>query len=440
MKMSKLNASAAAVLFAVLLSLAPVGAQASGLASLIPNLFARTIVLAPNGHEAHFTDQDNKLATTGLEINSSIVAQLATFPLGSSAGGFTYTFDASLGVFTRSTDSFGPLYAERAQTLGKGKWNTGLSYLRTTYDKLDSLDLRKGDISFPLFHKDVNSDGTSNTLFFEGDVIEARSFLALDSTTSVLFATYGVTDRFDIGVAVPFQKVEIDSSATLTIDRIATSNIPQIHRFPDGSSEQTTVARGSASGLGDVVVRGKYRMWDSAKSGFAVALDVRLPTGNEKDLLGTGATRTKAYLVWSTAWGSFEPHVNAGYTVSSGGGSSAVDVPDEVNYAVGADFPVHPRVTIAVDAVGRMLRDTARFTETTKTLSFTTSTNPAIQFTDRPDLTISRGNVNSTLLSLGVRFNPAGNFLINANVLYSVTKAGLRDEGIIPLLGIDYSF
>ena len=148
-----------------------------------PQPLRLTIVLAPNGHEAHFTDQDNKLATTGLEINSSIVAQLATFPLGSSAGGFTYTFDASLGVFTRSTDSFGPLYAERAQTLGKGKWNTGISYLRTTYDKLDNLDLRKGDISFPLFHKDVNSDGTSTSLFFEGDVIEARSFLALDLTT-----------------------------------------------------------------------------------------------------------------------------------------------------------------------------------------------------------------------------------------------------------------
>ena len=228
--------------------------------------------------------------------------------------------------------------------------------------------------------------------------------------------------------------------ATLTIDRIATANIPQIHRFPDGSSEQTTVARGSASGIGDVVLRGKYRMWDSAKSGFAAALDVRLPTGDEKDLLGTGAMRTKAYLVWSTAWGSFEPHVNAGYTFSSGGGSSSVDVPDEINYAVGADFPVHPRLTIAFDAVGRLLRDTARFKETSRTLSYTTSINPVIQFTERPDLAISRGDVNSTLLSLGLRFNPAGNFLINANVLYSVTKAGLRDEGVIPLIGIDYSF
>ena len=41
------------------------------------------------------------------QLNNQLALQLSTFPLASSAGGFTYRFDPGLGVFTRATDSFG---------------------------------------------------------------------------------------------------------------------------------------------------------------------------------------------------------------------------------------------------------------------------------------------------------------------------------------------
>ena len=37
-------------------------------------------------------------------------------PLPSPGGGFTYQFDSSLGVFQRTTQSFGPILADRAET------------------------------------------------------------------------------------------------------------------------------------------------------------------------------------------------------------------------------------------------------------------------------------------------------------------------------------
>ena len=146
----------------------------AGLADLIPSLFAQRIELAapPPGspfssHAAHFVDGGQRLNATGAALNGSLTSQLATFPIGSSAGGFTYTYDSTLGVFNRSSESFGPVFAERSQTLGRGKWNTGFSYLRAEYDKLDGLDLGNGEIAFPLIHQDVNADGTQTTLFFD---------------------------------------------------------------------------------------------------------------------------------------------------------------------------------------------------------------------------------------------------------------------------------
>ena len=53
------------------------------------------------------------------QIEQQIGTQLSSLPLGSSSGGFTYSYDPSLGTFTRTTDTFGPAFAERAQTLGR---------------------------------------------------------------------------------------------------------------------------------------------------------------------------------------------------------------------------------------------------------------------------------------------------------------------------------
>ena len=70
-------------------------------------------------HEAHFSPIDaNELNNPAVGIvenfNQLMKVQLSTFPIGSSAGGFTYLFDESLGTFRRASRSFGPAFAERA--------------------------------------------------------------------------------------------------------------------------------------------------------------------------------------------------------------------------------------------------------------------------------------------------------------------------------------
>src|SRR5215471_18511645 len=116
--------------------LAPVvsAQDASGkLSLLIPTLFGPTGLklqsqtLLPDGstHSAHF---NNAFQSEFTQFNIALASQLAAIPLPSPASGFTYTFDSSLGVFQRSTQSFGPILTERAETIGKGKFSSGISY------------------------------------------------------------------------------------------------------------------------------------------------------------------------------------------------------------------------------------------------------------------------------------------------------------------------
>jgi Putative MetA-pathway of phenol degradation len=139
---------------------------------------------------------------------------------------------------------------------------------------------------------------------------------------------------------------------------------PDTHTFEYGNADATQTVRrsGRVTGLGDIVVRTKYHFLRAAGGGLAAAIDLRLPTGDADNLLGTGGTEAKILLVASGERGRFGQHVNFGYTVANGdvagtvSGLTATSLPDEINYTGGVEFIAHPRVTLMGDVVGRTLR------------------------------------------------------------------------------------
>ena len=419
---------------------------AADLADLIPTLFGTRIVLAPPApgfpsHEAHFLDESLALAATGRTLNASLLEQISAFPLASSAGGFTYTFDPALGTFTRTTESFGPVYTERAQTIGRGKWNLGFSYQQASYDQLDDIGLEEGGIQFQLAHVD-DPPGSTNppNPFFEGDVIGVREFIQLDSSTAVLYANYGVSDRFDLSIAVPLVTVDIDARAQLSINRLSTPAQPGIHRFADGSSTAEFRASDSASGIGDAVVRGKLRFLGTGGGGLAMAVDVRLPTGDEQDLLGTGTTQGKLSLIGSAGAGRFGVHGNVGYSVASGEGDVVGEVPDELSYAVALDVALHPRITVAGEVVGRTLFDATRAVVGQETFTFREGATGPVRSTSLPVVSFAQDDVQLLFGALGVKFNPAGNLLLSVDALFPLGEDGLQQDGVIAVAGAEYSF
>jgi hypothetical protein len=433
--------------------LAPGAAQAQdcstsdGLACLLLRFFSESnpVVLQqapePFNHSAHFVSQPEARATL-TELNRSIATQLSTFPITSSSGGFTFTFDPALGVFNRSTETFGPVFSERPLTSGKGKFSVGVTHTISTYDKFEGNDLRDGEMKLYLTHLDTNNDHTSLAPWFEGDVIESDLFIELENDTTVLFANYGVTDRFDVGVAIPYLKVDLNARIATGIQRLATGADPFIiHQFNDGTTTRDFVESGNAEGVGDVLVRGKYSLVAKPGAGLAAAVDVRLPTGDDEDLLGSGGTQTKVFLIGALRPSRrFAPRATAGYVFSSGGSDLIGDLPNEIDYSAGFDAGLHSRVTLTADFLGRTILDATRVELQNRVLVNSLRTNPAARIETQVTTPVpTTGNLNLWLGSVGVKVNPVGRLLLVGNVLFALGNDGLQDE-VTPVFGIDYTF
>jgi hypothetical protein len=446
--------------------------QGTPLATILPELLGNTITLLPSSlpdqpnHIAHFrpgADADQLKVPS--QVNQALLTTLSTYPLGSPSGGFTYSFDPALGSLTRSSNSFGPSFAERALTTGRGKVSVGLGFQHALYDTFEGLNLRQREIKFYVPHSDCCSrgaaeqstpDGSRLTPPFEGDLIEAGLSLQLSSDTSVLFVNYGISDRFDVSLAVPFVRVEMSASVLARIERLATASEPSVHAFEGNSDQHLFRLSGVAAGVGDIVLRGKYAFASKGPFGLAGVVEARVPTGDEENLLGTGAVQTKVLGIVSLDRGSLSPHLNVGYTFSSKGALPGTRLPDEIVAAAGFDFAVNPRVTMSFDVLSRTLRDAGRMRLSDKTFDFAAAGSGGgaggggggggggrppteIQSVTRTELQLVSGNLQLYLGAAGVRFNPWRTVLVTGNLLFPFTNAGLRDR-VTPAVGIDYLF
>ncbi len=484
-----------------LAALAAPAATAQSLSELLPRLISESVTMpstagnvAGNPHEAHFLPAAAQLRAP-YALNAAIVAQLATFPIGSSSGGFTYTLDEKTGIPQRSSGSFGPSFAERSLTIGKRKLSVGLNFQQVRFDKFEGLDLEQG-VRFYLQHNDCCpnqlADGTPNpnaavtpsedsNPFFEGDLVRDDLDLRVRTDTVVLFANYGLTDNFDIAAALPVVRVEMDATMRSTLLRVATASNPSIHNFGSPNpNEKTSRESGSASGIGDLLLRAKYRFLERQRGGLALAFDARLPTGDENDLLGTGATQLKGSLIYSENFGRFEPHLNLGYTLSRGGLAPGVasyelgddvptpipgasdayntvfrgqtpagplteaelELPDELNYTLGFAIQATPRLTLNADFVGRTLLDVNRFGTVSRSFNYRTAAGAPLQavtYPDVTDVTVSQDNLTLLLGIAGFKLNIAKTLLLNGNVLFPLSSNGLRPTTTL-VVGLDVAF
>ncbi len=301
-------------------------------------------VNAANGHGNHFIPDviAGNAAIIGF-LTNAIGTSASSIPLGSSSSGQTFKFVNGLPV--KTSNSAGPIFGERAQTLGRGRLLVGANLTGLNFRTIRGTPLDQ--LVFNLAHEDRPPVGVLGDPLLENDIIEVRMDLAMNLLVSTFFVTYGLTDRLDFGIAVPLVHTSLQGRST---GQIFPFGPTAVHFFSGTEANPvlraTAATFGSATGIGDIAVRLKGNLVSGDRFGLSVIGDARLPTGNEDDLLGSGHLSVRGNAIASAQFGPFSPHLNLGYLVWTGPNRT-----DAVLATVGFDQPMSTWATMAVDVL-----------------------------------------------------------------------------------------
>jgi hypothetical protein len=401
---------------------------------------------ATTGHEVHF--QASTLSSFG-PLNSHIGVELSQLPIAAPVAGFVFT-----GGFLTTTESYGPILSDRAETLGAHRLFVGASYQHFEFDKIDGMNMR--NLGIVLTHEsEPTVCSTSPSVPCDGgepiytrDIIATQTGIDLKVHQLTFVATVGLTDKLDLSLALPVSNVRMGVRSLATIYNFEPP--PVNHHFaaaPNNSGETfidsynaTFTNVGTATGIDDITIRGKYKAWQSPdeRSGVAIGLDLRLPTGDSYNFLGTGTWGLRPFVIWSRS-GLVSTRASAGF---QGNGSSVLagsvtsqpvtdaKLPDVFSYSAGADINLGSRANISSDFIGQSFLSAAKIASSTYT-DYAGGTHS--------DLTTSIGTVNEFSMTVGGKVRLHKNLLFTANVLFRLNNAGLHTKPV-PLAALSYSF
>jgi hypothetical protein len=301
----------------------------------------------------------------------------------------------------------------------------GISRTGFSFSTLRGVDMKNLKLTFT--HQNVDFDGCDAVFAgdctkygvpsFENDVMDFRLSMDLDVHVTSAYVTYGVNDRFDVGLVLPIVQANFrgESFAQLSPFGGTTS----AHFFSGTPANPVLSASrqslGSSAGLGDVALRAKVNLRQSEATGVAVLHDARFPAGSEEDLLGGGKFAGRAEAIIDSHFGNFSPHGNVGYLHHAGDRQN-----DAVLATVGFDHLIHPAVTLAAHHVSELqVGDSKLILPGTVTYDspFRRTLNPTNIPEMRDDI------VNG---SFGVKIAPARRTIIVLNALFPLNRGGMR--------------
>jgi hypothetical protein len=345
-------------------------------------------------------DRDRSAAqATSDTISRALLANLATLPVSSSSGAFVYRLNPELGTVERATSNFGPFFVERALTAGQLQASFGLTFQQMRFTSLDGHNLRDGS-----FVTTANQFTDEAAPF---DVDQLR--LAIDASVATFYGNVGITPRMEVGFAVPMVRLQVEGSRL------------NIYR---GQTFTQATASATAMGFADVVLRTKYTVYSDQGDGVAAAVDVRLPTGREQDLLGAGKTSVKIAGIGSVESGIISVHANAG--VSLGG------LAREFIYGGALGLAAASHLTVTGELLGRWI-------DMPSGIVPVSSLNPNIAGVETIRLLPESSGLHLITVVPGFKWNLSETWVLAASASIPLTKAGLVAP-FTPFIGLDYAF
>jgi hypothetical protein len=330
-------------------------------------------------------------------IARALRANLATLPVPTSPGAFALRLNPQLGTVERVTQTFGPSFVDRAQTTGSGQAAFSVTFQQLRFQALDGANLRDGS-----FVTTANQF-VDESLPFDVD----RLTLDMDASIATLAASIGITDELEIAVAAPIVSLQVDGTRV---------NVYRGRTFTQATAHAHSV------GLADLTVRARYMLAGDGASGVAAALDLRLPTGREPDLLGTGSAAVKLSGIGSIDFGRVSAHGNAG--VSVGG------LARELSYNGALAVAASPRVTLIGELLGRWI-------DTPGNIVSVEAPHPTISGVETIRLAPGTESLRSLVLAPGFRWNLSETWVMAGSVSVPLTRAGLTASPAL-FIGLDY--
>ncbi|HZI38102.1 MAG TPA: hypothetical protein VFF24_07330 [Acidimicrobiia bacterium] len=378
------------------------------------------------------------LGTAGVAENlgNRVLNQSQTFPAVSSASGFTFSWKGG-ATPARDSEIFGPLFGERGRTNGRGQLSATLTVQQLKWETLDGFDVR--DIS-------ATPEGAIGaaglpwgdpaylvTPGFEAGYV-GRCEMNIDTSTISVAANYGITDRLDLAVAVPFVRTTVEGS----------NEFLDFVRFPDGSYSVDPLdtaffpqgrffVKGSSTGLGDVAVQATFAIVKKASAAVAIQGRVDLGTGDLQKMTGTGETHGGGGLIASYDSGLVSPHASVHYFA----GNTALF--DELRYTAGLDFnAIRDRLTLSGEVVGRRLYDVEGFQQgAVRGVVVSPLSGDSFEI---KDFAATRDDFNLFFFTAGGKLRLAGQLLGSAYVLVPFGDNGLQAQKPTFNFGFNYAF
>jgi hypothetical protein len=251
-----------------------------------------------------------------------------------------------------------------------------------------------------------------------------------------MYVTYGITDRWDVNLLVPLAYSEMRVRARRQFSPVLSDG-----SIGDPLAEAARrSADGDAFGIGDVLVRTKYRLVDAAPLGVASALTIRAPSGAEDDFQGLGDVTVTPALVLSYPFGPHSVHANLGMEFNA----------DDIErtrgrYNIGGAFQLFEHLlfldqtAFLVEFLGSSGLGDDEFDLPAGNISpANLPPGPGLSHVDLNTIAVDRTDLLD--LAAGLKVALPGNGVLYAGAIIPLNDDGVRVKDAIPTGGVEFGF
>jgi hypothetical protein len=412
------------IVFATLVIVPSSQAQESQLEAALGDLYA-ICLFEPVSNNPFSLAADLARQALAPGISNFIESNLASIPLTPPSLDAEYVD----GRIATMVTGFTPIFTESSATVGQGQFLAGTNFSYFNLSKIRGENL--SDLEFA-FEQNGGGDLIAVTMPFD-----------INASVFTLYGTYGITDRLDVGLAVPIVRLQIENvNTTFRVEgdhsgcRYAPPEEGGLNCQGIGGREVSPPLSafqelpGSETYLNTLAVRAKYRFPSSwTRGSMAAVVDMRIPVGrSDGNVLGSGNFGTRLMLIGEyDELDTFKPYVNFGAQFWNGDNSNSL------KFAAGFSQRVASKVFFAFDLLGELQIEEPPFLfaldnevspdDPASDFSLAQSSIPAL----------SRDHTMNAGIGLQVAFSPT--FHAYGSALFALLNRGLQ-SAVVPTIGV----